>query len=65
MSTSDETRNAAQDALGKIKEAVGGVTGHDGLREDGRQDQVKANLKAAGEDEEGVEDALDAERPPA
>ena len=49
MATSDKARNTAQQAKGKLKETVGKVSGNDKLRAEGKADQVKGNLKQAGE----------------
>jgi uncharacterized protein YjbJ (UPF0337 family) len=49
MSGEDKLKNAAQDAQGKIKEGVGKVTGDDEMKNEGRADQAKSDLKDAGE----------------
>ncbi len=49
MSAGDKVRNAAEDAKGKIKEGAGKATGNDKLEAEGKADQVKADLKKAGE----------------
>lgn len=49
MGLTDKAKNVAQDAAGKVKEAAGKVTGDDDLRNEGKADQGKANLKKAGE----------------
>ena len=49
MSAGDKIRNAAEDAKGKIKEGAGKATGNDKLETEGKGDQVKADLKKAGE----------------
>lgn len=49
MSGTDKIRNAAEEALGKGKEAVGDATDDDRLRSEGKGEQAKANLKQAGE----------------
>lgn len=49
MGLTDKVKNAAQDAAGKVKEAVGKATDDDGLRNEGKADQGKASLKKAGE----------------
>jgi len=54
MGISDKAKNAAEDALGKAKEALGDVTGKDDLKAEGQKDQAQANLKAAGEDVKDV-----------
>ena len=49
MATSDKAKNTAQQAKGKLKETAGKVSGNDKLRAEGKADQVKGNLKQAGE----------------
>jgi uncharacterized protein YjbJ (UPF0337 family) len=49
MSGADKIRNAAEDAAGKGKEAVGKATDNEKLEAEGKTDQMKANLKQAGE----------------
>jgi len=49
MSGSDKIDNAAQDAVGKAKEAVGKVTDDEKLEAEGKGDQVRADIKQAGE----------------
>lgn len=49
MSGADKIRNAAEDAAGKGKEAVGKATDNEKLEAEGNADQMKANLKQAGE----------------
>jgi uncharacterized protein YjbJ (UPF0337 family) len=49
MSGEDKLKNTAQDAQGKIKEGVGNVTGDDEMKNEGRADQAKSDLKDAGE----------------
>ena len=49
MTTIDKARNTGQQAKGKMKEAVGKLSGNDKLRAEGRADQTKGNLKQAGE----------------
>ena len=55
MATTDKAKNTAQKAKGKAKEAAGKVTGNDKLRNKGKADQRKGDLKQAGEK---VKDAL-------
>ena len=55
MGLADKAKNAAQDAAGKVKEAVGDATDNDRLRAEGQADQAKGNLKQAGEN---VKDAF-------
>ena len=58
MSEKDKIKNAAEEALGKVKEGVGKATGNDSLTNEGRVDQAKANVKKAGET---VKDAVTGE----
>ncbi|GAA5142531.1 CsbD family protein [Nocardioides marinquilinus] len=55
MSLSDKAKNAAQDAVGKVKEAVGDATNNEKLEAEGKSDQTKAKTKKAGEN---VKDAF-------
>ena len=55
MGTDNKIENAAQDAMGRGKEALGKATGDERLQAEGRADQTKANLKKAGEN---VKDAF-------
>ncbi len=55
MGLDDKIQNAAQDAAGKAKEAVGKGTDDERLEAEGQADQTKANLKKAGEN---VKDAF-------
>ena len=45
----DKTKNKIDEIGGKVKEAIGKVTGDDSTENEGKSDQVKANLKDAGE----------------
>ena len=54
MGADDKIKNAAEDLLGKGKEAVGNITGNDKLVAEGKADQAKATVK------DGVEDVKDA-----
>ena len=49
MSLSDKVNNKIEDAGGKAKESVGNATGDDELKNQGKGDQAKSNLKDAGE----------------
>ena len=49
MATTDKVKNTSQQAKGKLKETVGKVSGNDKLQAEGKADQVKGNLKQAGE----------------
>ena len=55
MATIDKAKNSAQVSKGKLKEAAGKVTGDDDLQAEGQVDQIKGNLKKAGEN---VKDAF-------
>ncbi len=55
MSADNDSKNTAQDLLGKGKEALGKVTDNDSLVAEGKADQAKASVKKAGE---SVKDAL-------
>jgi uncharacterized protein YjbJ (UPF0337 family) len=47
--TRNKTRNKAQELKGQAKEGAGRATRNRSLEAEGRADQVKANLKQAGE----------------
>jgi uncharacterized protein YjbJ (UPF0337 family) len=49
MSLSDKVNNKIEDAGGKAKESVGNATGDDELKNQGKGDQAKSDLKDAGE----------------
>jgi uncharacterized protein YjbJ (UPF0337 family) len=49
MGFEDKTKNKIDEIGGKVKEAIGKVTGDDSTENEGKSDQVKANLKDAGE----------------
>lgn len=49
MGIADKAKHAAQDAAGKVKEALGQATDNDDLKNEGKADQGKASLKKAGE----------------
>ena len=55
MGTDDKVHNAAEDALGHAKEAVGKATNDDKLEAEGQKDQAKAHLGKAAEN---VKDAV-------
>ena len=55
MGDTDKMQNAAEKAMGKGKEAVGDATDNEKLEAEGKGDQMKANLKQAGEN---VKDAF-------
>jgi uncharacterized protein YjbJ (UPF0337 family) len=56
MSGTDKARNKGQEVGGKAKETVGNITGDESIRDEGRSDQVKSNLKDA---VEKLKDAFD------
>jgi uncharacterized protein YjbJ (UPF0337 family) len=49
MAKSGKEENTAQQAKGKLKKTVGNVSGNDKLRVEDKADQVKGNVKQAGE----------------
>lgn len=49
MGLEDKIKNVAEDVQGKVKEAVGKVTGDDAKQAEGQKDQSVADLKQAGE----------------
>lgn len=49
MSTTDKLKNKAEQAGGQVKEKVGEATDDRSLQAEGKGDQVKGNLKDAGE----------------
>lgn len=55
MSTADKISNKTQELKGKVKEGVGDATDDRSLENKGKMDQVKGNLKQAGEN---VKDAV-------
>jgi uncharacterized protein YjbJ (UPF0337 family) len=55
MGKKDKAKNKAQIAKGKLKETAGKVTGDQQLESEGDVDQMKGNIKQAGEK---VKDAL-------
>jgi len=55
MSAQDKIQNAAENLIGKGKEAVGKATDNDNLVAEGKADQAKAGAKKFGED---VKDAF-------
>ena len=55
MGAVDKAKNKVQEAKGRIKEEAGEASGNDRLRAKGKADQVKGDLKQAGEK---VKDAL-------
>lgn len=49
MGLGDKIQNAAEQAKGKGKEAVGDATDNEQLQAEGRGDQVQADVKQTGE----------------
>ncbi len=49
MTNKDKAKNTGQIAKGKVKEIAGKTTGDNKLENDGKLDQMKGNLKQAGE----------------
>lgn len=54
MGLADKAKNAAQDAAGKVKEAVGDATNNDKLKAEGEKDQAAASAKKTGENVKDV-----------
>jgi len=54
MSAADKIKNAAEDLVGKGKEAVGNATNNDKLVAEGKADQTKSSAKQAGENVKDV-----------
>ncbi|WP_120521936.1 CsbD family protein [Arthrobacter celericrescens] len=60
MGLDDKIRNAAEEAAGKVKEKTGQATDNEQLEAEGKSDQVKANVKQAGEKvKDAAKDATD------
>lgn len=49
MALDDKASNKAEELKGKAKEQVGHATGNEQMEAEGKGDQVKGNLKQAGE----------------
>ena len=49
MSGADKAKNKLEELGGKVKEAVGKITGDKSTENEGKGDQVESNLKDAGE----------------
>ena len=45
----DKIKHAGEEAVGKVKEATGKVTGNESLEAEGQADQAKADVKQAGD----------------
>ncbi|NQX15307.1 CsbD family protein [Rathayibacter sp. VKM Ac-2857] len=54
MGADDKIRNAAENLLGKAKEAAGKLTDNEKLEAEGQADQAKAQTKKVGEDVKDV-----------
>lgn len=50
MGIADKAKNAAEDAIGKVKETVGDITGNEDLEAEGKKDQGVSGVKKVGED---------------
>jgi uncharacterized protein YjbJ (UPF0337 family) len=61
MSVSDKFHNMTQELRGRAKQRTGEATGNRRLQREGRADQVKGNLKQAGEK---IKDAMRRRRTP-
>jgi uncharacterized protein YjbJ (UPF0337 family) len=60
----DKVKHQATDAKGKAKEATGAVTGDEGMKAEGRDDQGKAKAKEAGRHaKEAASDVKNAVKP--
>lgn len=55
MSFADKAKDKAEELMGKLKEGAGEATGDKGLKAEGKAEQIKANIKQAGEK---IKDAL-------
>ena len=55
MTMGDRIKHGAEEAVGKVKETAGKLTGNEDLEAQGRADQAKADVKNAGE---SVKDAF-------
>lgn len=49
MSATDKAKNKADELAGKAREQVGKATGDEDQEQQGKADQVKSNVKDAGE----------------
>lgn len=49
MSAKDKLSNKAEELKGQSKEHVGGATGNEDMRAEGKADQASGNVKQAGE----------------
>ena len=59
MSMGDKIKHAADEAVGKVKETTGKVTGNDDLEAKGHAQQAEADVKQAGDKaKDAVKDVL-------
>ena len=49
MSMGDKTKHAADEAVGKVKETTGKITGNEDLEAKGHTQQAEADVKQAGD----------------
>ena len=49
MGIGDKIKHAAEEAVGKVKEATGNATDNESLKAEGQADQASANTKQAGD----------------
>ena len=49
MTMGDKIKHAGEEAVGKVKEATGKVTGDDSLEARGQAEQAKADVKQTGD----------------
>ena len=64
MGLDDKVKHQATDAKGKAKEATGAVTGDEGMKAEGRDDQGQAKAKEAGRHaKEAASDVKNAVKP--
>ncbi len=49
MGIGDKIKHAAEEAVGKVKEATGNATDNESLQAEGQADQASANTKQAGD----------------
>jgi uncharacterized protein YjbJ (UPF0337 family) len=49
MSMGDKIKHAGEEAVGKVKETTGRVTGNEDLEARGQAEQAKADVKQAGD----------------
>jgi uncharacterized protein YjbJ (UPF0337 family) len=60
MGMGDKIKHAGEEAVGKVKEVTGKITGKDDLEARGQAEQAKADVKQAGDSVKDVaKDVLD------